>query len=114
MIGAALAATLGALLAGQGRFAGGFALGAALAVLNYFWLHQAVEHLLAARQRMPWKAAVKFALRYPLAIAGVYLIYRTGWLPVTAILAGLFVPVAGVLVEAGIQICHGWKSSPAG
>jgi hypothetical protein len=85
--------------------------GAGLSILNYFWLHQAIEALFdAGRARLPKRLVAKFVLRYPLAFAGVYLFYRTGWLPFRAILAGLFVPVAGVLIEAVFQIyeslCH--------
>jgi ATP synthase I chain len=92
------------------RFGAGFALGAALAVLNYFWLHQAIEALFSAGQsRVPGRVVAKFALRYPLAIAGLYLVYKTGWVPFIAILAGLFVPVAAVLMEAVVQLSTGWR-----
>jgi hypothetical protein len=46
----------------------------------------------------------RFVVRYPLAFASVYLFYRTGWLPFAAVLAGLFVPVGGVLIEALVQL----------
>ena len=115
MIGLSVAGVLGALLHGRVSFAAGFALGAALAILNYFWLHQALEHLFATqRSRLPWGVVAKFAVRYPLAVGAIYLFYWTGWLPFTAILAGLFVPVGGVLIEAGIQIGRGWRYSSAG
>jgi hypothetical protein len=111
----ALAGTLVALVVGGVRHAGGFALGAALAILGYLWLHQAVESLLANRpQRVAWHVVTRFALRYPLIFVVVYLFYRTGWLPLAAVLAGLFVPVAGACVEAFIQIREGWSASGAG
>lgn len=110
MMGLSVAGVLAALLAGQVRLATGFGLGAGLAVVSYFWLHQAIEHLFAVqRTRLPWRVVAKLAVRYPLAFGAVYLFYWTGWLPFTAILAGLFVPVAGVLIEAGIQIGRGWR-----
>ena len=106
-------AVLGAVAAGVTRglgFALGLSLGAALAILNYYWLHQAIETLMGAGQaRVPRRVIAKFALRYPLAIGGLFLIYKTGWLPFTAIVAGLFVPVAGVLIEAIAQLCSGWR-----
>ncbi len=108
MVGVAGIGALVGLLVGGLQFAGGFALGAALGLINYLWLHQAVETLFAAKQRrVPRKVVAKFALRYPLAFVGVYFIYRTGWLSVTALLAGLFVPVAGVLIESAFQIVEG-------
>ena len=95
---------------GQGRFAAGFALGAAIGILNYYWLHQAIAAMLdVQRTRIPVVLVVKIALRYPLAFAGIYLFYRTGWLPFSAILTGLFVPAGGVLWEAALQIRAGLR-----
>lgn len=106
----AILGTLVALFAGRGQVAAGFALGAGLAILNYYWLHQAIEALFnAGHARVPRWLVVKFVVRYPLAFAGVYVFYRTGWLPFQAILAGLFVPVAGVLVEGIFQIREGLR-----
>lgn len=112
MLAVAVLGILVAVFIQDWRFALGVALGAALAILNYHWLHQAVETLMrAGKARVPRMVVAKFALRYPLAIAGLFLIYKTGWLPFTAILAGLFVPVAGVLIEAIAQICTGWRTT---
>ena len=112
MAALAAAGTLLACLLEGLRFGAGFAGGAALALLNYYWLHQAVVTLFSAGQsRVPWRVVAKFALRYPLAIAVLYLAIKFGWVPFTAILAGLFVPVAGVLVEAINQLASGWKTS---
>jgi hypothetical protein len=111
MVGLACAVTMGVLLSGYARFSAGFALGSALAILNYFWLHQAVEALTSAGEvRPPKRVLAKFFVRYPLAFAAVYLFYRTGWLPATAILAGLFVPVGGVLIEAVVLLRDGFKT----
>ena len=99
------------LLCGQLRIAMGFALGAALGILNYYWLHQAVEALVKAGQsRIPKLVVAKFLIRYPVAFGLVLVFFRTGWLPPMAILAGLFVPVAGVLIEAIIQLGEGFLS----
>ena len=100
------------LLTGGTRFAAGFLAGAAVALLNYFWLHQALEVLFAGGgARVPRRLVAKFVLRYPLLFAGAYLLYRTGWLPYQTFLAGLFVPVAGVLAEAAVQIREGWSKT---
>jgi hypothetical protein len=112
MLGLGAAATLASVVVEGPRFAAGMALGAALALLNYRWLHQAVVTLASAGEaRVPRLMVVKFALRYPLAIAGFYLFYKTGWLPMMAIAAGLFVPVAGVLAEAIVQLASGWRQA---
>jgi hypothetical protein len=52
----------------------------------------------------------KFLIRYPAAFGLVLVFIKTGWLPPMAILAGLFVPVAGVLIEAIIQLGEGLLS----
>jgi ATP synthase I chain len=111
MIALALGGTVAAAAVEGARFGTGFALGAALAILNYFWLHQAIETLMSAGQgRVSGWVVAKFALRYPLAIAGLYLFYKTGWLPFTGVLAGLFTPVGGVLVESLFQIGEGFRA----
>ncbi len=96
------------LLYGEYKIALGFGLGAALGILNYYWLHDAVEALVkAGRSRIPRSVVAKFLMRYPVAFGLVLVFIKTGWLPPMAILAGLFVPVAGVLIEAIIQLGDG-------
>lgn len=112
MMAWAFVGALAALLGGYVRVAAAFALGASLAILNYYWLHQAVETLFSlSRPRVPKRSMLKFLIRYPLAFAGVYVFYHTGWLPFLAILAGLFVPVVAVLIEAIIQIREGLRKT---
>ena len=112
MVGAGVLATLVALAMGEPRFAAGIALGAVLALVNYYWLHQAVMHLMrAGEERLPRLLVVKFILRYPLAIGCVYLLYRTGWVSLPGLFAGLFVPVAGVVAEGALQIREGLRRS---
>lgn len=111
MISLAAAGTLGALAGGHIRGAAGFAAGGALTILNYRWLHEAVVALFdAGRLRVPRFLILKLAIRYPLAFAAVYLIHWTGWLPLGAFLAGLFVPVGGVLIEVVVQMGSLWRT----
>jgi hypothetical protein len=106
-----LLALLVMLVCRQFTIALGFALGAALGILNYYWLRKAVEVLAKAGQsRVPKSVVAKFLIRYPLAFGLVFLFFKTEWLPPMAILAGLFVPVAGVLIEAVIQLGDGLVS----
>jgi hypothetical protein len=99
------------LLCRQYKMAVGFGLGAALGILNYYWLHEAVEALVKAGQsRISNWVVAKFLIRYPAAFGLVLVVFKTGWLPPMAILAGLFVPVAGVLIEAIIQLGEGLLS----
>lgn len=112
MMGFAAAGVVVALALEGALFSAGVALGAALAILGYYWLHQAIDSVLAAgTAKLSARVVAKFALRYPLAVGAVFLFYKTGWLPFTAILAGLFVPVAGVLAEAIVQISRGWRTT---
>jgi hypothetical protein len=105
MAGVAAAGTLIALASGHGRMAAGFLLGAATAVLAYSWLHQTVAALLdLGRTRVPKRMVLKVAIRYPLAFGLMYLFYRTGWVPLPAVIAGLFVPAAGALIECVLQV----------
>jgi len=107
----AVAALIVMLLYRQVMIATGFALGAALGILNYSWLHEAVGALANAGQaRIPRLLVAKFLIRYPLAFGLVIFFFKTRWLPPMAILAGLFVPVAGLLIEAIIQIGDGLVS----
>jgi hypothetical protein len=95
----------------QVLIAAGFALGAALGILNYYWLHEAVGALAkAGESRVPKLLLAKFLIRYPLAFGLVIFFFKTRWLPPMAILAGLFVPVAGILIEAIVQIGDGLVS----
>ena len=95
----------------QVLIAGGFALGAALGILNYYWLHEVVGALARAGQaRIPKLLVAKFLIRYPLAFGLVIFFFKTGWLPPMSVLAGLFVPVAGIFVEAIVQLGDGLAS----
>ena len=110
MLALAVAGTLGLLLSTRVRFGAGFAVGAGLGILNYLWLHQAVEAMMSAGRVYPSKMVfVKIVLRYPFAFGAVYLFYATGWLPFHAILVGLFVPLGGVMVESVALIREGLK-----
>ena len=107
------------------RFSAAFTLGAALGILNYQWLHETIatvfnasfdarpndggERVGAGSVRVPKAVVLKLLLRYPLAFGLVYVFYRTGWLPFMGILAGFFVPVAGVLLEMIVQIREGLR-----
>jgi len=89
----------------------GFALGALLGIVNYLWLHETVEVLgQSGQSRVPKLLVAKILIRYPLAFGLVILFFKTRWLPPMAILAGLFVPVAGLLVEAIVQLGQGLMS----
>lgn len=89
------------LALGRGLMAAAFALGAGISILGYLWLAQAVKAALnASEQGVPRRVLLNLVLRYPLAFGAVLIFYETHWLPFTGVLAGLFVPFAGALVES--------------
>ena len=108
-------------------YAGGFAAGAVLSILNFHWMKGAVDRLAAHFQptlahdgmasdtqpyvRLGWlrrnSPSLKFLLRYALIVAVGYVIFRTSILSLTAFLAGLFVFVAGVLAEMIYELATG-------
>ena len=111
MVLCGLVALIVMLLFRQVLIAAGFALGAALGILNYYWLHEVVGALAKAGQtRVPKLLVGKLLIRYPLAFGVVFLFFKTGWLPPMSVLAGLFVPAAGILIEAIVQIGDGLVS----
>ena len=107
------------VLAGVGFLAGwavagwrwgvGFLLGAGASALNFRWLKQLVEALGASAhpQRRPKaRIAVFMGLRYALLGLGTYAILATSVLRVTAVLCGLFVAVAAVIVEILFELVY--------
>jgi hypothetical protein len=89
------------------RPAEGVALGAALAWLNFRWLKQGVTALVklstaqanSEHARVPVSVYAKFFGRFALLLVVVYVILSRSWLPVAAVLGGLFAVVAAVMIE---------------
>ena len=114
MMAVALAASLAGAVLGGARFGAGLAAGSAAAVIGYRWLHQALDSALrSGRPRLPMSATLKLAARYPLLLGVVALFYRTGWLPPRAVMAGLFVPLAGALVECALLAAEALRPAPS-
>jgi len=89
------------LMTGRLRVGLAFAVGAALGALNFHWLWQTGNFLMAAQSgHVPFKTACLMVARYPLALAALALLYFSGWLPLLPVIAGLLVPGGGVLVES--------------
>jgi len=114
MVGFAAAGMLVGFVLGHARAAGGFGLGAAVAILGYSWLHKAVVSLMdAGRVRPSGFTLGKLLVRYPLAVVVIFVFYRENWLPFEAVLVGLFVPMAGALAESVFQIGSALRHSKA-
>jgi len=100
---------MGTLAAGVARgwpWAAGFLLGAAISWVNYRWLKRLVESL-GGGKRQP--GGLRFAIRYLLLGGGTYVILRLSPISVPAVLAGLFVLIAAVLVETAYEIFYAGK-----
>lgn len=116
MVAVAVAAALAGAAIWGAAFAAGVAAGAVVAILGYAWLLEALSAALAGQSaRLTKGLAIKLVLRYPILLGILYLFYRTKWLPVEAVLVGLFVPLAGGVVEClyqvgGIALGRGPKS----
>ncbi|HEX8090560.1 MAG TPA: ATP synthase subunit I [Blastocatellia bacterium] len=83
------------------RFMLGVALGGALALLNYKWLHSSLRGILAAGgAKAPPGTAMKFVTRWLVIAAVAWAAHRTGYFEAVGILAGLFAPAIAVMVEA--------------
>ena len=105
MVGVSVAGMLAALASGHARWALGFGMGSCVAILAYRWLHRAVAVALdVATGRPPSGTMTKLLIRYPLLVGVVAFFYWSGWLSLSAVIAGLFVPLAGALMECAVLV----------
>ncbi|HTV56735.1 MAG TPA: ATP synthase subunit I [Terriglobia bacterium] len=105
MIAIALPVTLGMIAAGFPKFAMAFVTGTAVALLGYLWLCDlAASALGSGNGRVPKRLVLKLVIRYPLLFGTLYFFYRTNWLSIWAVLAGLSVPMASGVVEGFYQL----------
>jgi ATP synthase I chain len=110
-----MAAALFVLLRWGWRPAGGVALGAALAWLNFRWLKQGVTALVrlstaqagSEHARVPMVVYAKFFGRFALLLIVVYAILSHSLLPVAAVVGGLFAVVAAVMIELMWELVRG-------
>lgn len=83
----------------------GFAVGSALSWLSFRWLKQMV-HALGENRPGRSRVAVLAGFRYLLLGGGAYAILIYSQIDVIAVLAGLFVSAAAVIVEIFIQLVY--------
>ena len=101
--------TAGAWLRFGWRVALGFACGSAIAYLNFCWLGQVVAALadqVTSTGQPPSGLSVvaRFLLRYLLMALGGYVIFSFSPVSLYGLLAGLFLPVAGIACEAVYEL----------
>lgn len=88
-----------------GLVAAGFALGCAIAYLNFYWLKRVVfalaERVTNCGNSKSGKGIVlRFLFRYGLIAIGCYAIFKVSTAALFGLLAGLFLPVTAITCEA--------------
>ncbi len=82
-----------------------FTLGATAGVLTFHWLHKGIVMVLDNPSKPPPKSlGVRAFIRYPLILGLIVLVFSTELLPVMGVVAGLFVPAAGILAASVGQL----------
>ena len=105
MIALAALAIIALLATGRFQVTLAFAIGAALGALNFHWLWQTGRILMESQTaRVPRMTIFLIILRYPLSFAGLFILCYTRWLNPLPVIAGLFVPSGGVLLESLLMV----------
>lgn len=109
MIGIAIPIAALVVLRFGWRIALGFVVGCAIACMNFYWLKRTVNSLadqLTATGQRPSSAGVvlRFLARYFLMAVAAYVIFTLSPASLYGLFAGLFLPVAAILCEAGYEL----------
>jgi hypothetical protein len=91
------------------RIGVGFAVGAAVSFLNFYWLKKVVAGIAAAAERTgptvsSRRVVQRFLLRYFLMAMAAFVILTVSRDSLYGFFAGLFLPVAAMLCEAGYEV----------
>ena len=91
----------------------GFLLGCVIAYLNFQWLKSGVSHLAdrathRAKRQSGKGIVARFLLRYVLLGAAAYVILTSFPASLRGLFAGLFLPVGGIICEAGYELYTGY------
>ena len=91
------------------KIAGGLAFGCAIAYINFFWLKRAIAGFVdratgATTSQSGQGIVFRFLVRYVLMALGAYVILTVSPASLNGLLAGLFLPVAGIGCEAVYEL----------
>lgn len=91
------------------RPAAGFAFGCLIAFINFHWLKRVISGFVDRAASTPTSQSsdgivFRFLLRYILMAVGAYVILTVSPASLNGLLAGLFLPVAAILCEAGYEL----------
>jgi ATP synthase I chain len=111
-IALSIVATVAAGLRWGLAVAAGFALGAGVALVNLLWLKRVVAGFAAAVLNEPKRPSgarlvFRYFVRFALITLGALAIFKSSTASGYGFLAGLFVPVAGLMCEAAYE---GWMA----
>ena len=109
MLVLALVAALALGIALGWRVSLGFALGCAIASVNFYWLKRVVSALADRATQSGGRESsrgvvLRFLLRYLLIAVGVYVIFGSSSVSLPGLFAGLFLPVAAIGCEAAYEV----------
>jgi len=105
MLALGIVVTIAVLMRFGLAVAAGFVVGCAIALMNFHWLKRVVgalaERATATGERQSSKGVVlRFLLRYFLIALSAYAIFKISRGSLYGLLAGLFLPVGAILMEA--------------
>jgi hypothetical protein len=107
MAAVAAAGCLACLILRGWKWGLGYLMGAAASCMNFRWLKRVVNSLGGVPdRRLSPKFAILMGLRYLLLAAGAYVIVNFTSLSLPAAIAGLFVPVAAVILEIVFELIY--------
>jgi hypothetical protein len=91
------------------RFAVGFLVGGTIAIVNFLSLKRLViafaDRVISSQgERRSSGLVLRFVLRYGLAAAAGYAIFKSSAMSAYGLLAGLGIPAAAIMIEAGYEL----------
>ena len=109
MIGLAIPVAVSVLLRSGWKIGLGFVVGCAITYVNFYWLKRTVNGLadqFTATGKRPSGAGIvlRFVGRYLLMALAAYVIFTFSRASLYGLLAGLFLPVAAIMCEAGYEL----------
>ncbi len=93
--------------AGGWRFAAGAAVGTLLAMANFRFLSNSLRSILGSGNEKPAPGTtMMFVFRWVIVATAAFAIYRTGYVAMGGLIAGLFTPAIATAFEALYQVAH--------
>src|SRR5262249_42247138 len=96
------------------RFALGFLVGGLIAILNFLSLKRLViafaDRVVASSGKQRSSGLVlRFLLRYAIAAAAGYAIFKSSAMSAYGLLVGLGIPALGIMIEAAYELYGSWR-----